>query len=374
MTEDYRAVTLGDAYNVCDPRPLEGDDVKKYYYDLSQVRNTEAINGVRFRLKSSKAEQNQTILFAGHRGGGKTTELRRLETELKQEYFIIYFSADEELDINDVSYTDLYLVIIKQVEQQLREHKISLDQKLLESFGDWFKEIIEETEKTVDISGSSEAGGQLGNDFPIPLLAKLWIKSLAQIKGSNKRKKIIREKLEKDVSRLKADINALLRDGATKLREKYPQYKGILIIVDDLDRIPVNVGDHLFFDYAAQLQELDCKIIYTVPISVVYSPKNVGNLFGQNPYVLPMVNIYQYNPNDQVEYNKIDLDINQDYLQAMANIIEKRINTDMLFEKKEDLLQIAKASGGHVRQLMRIMNTTCVTAVLVVMVKLRVMM
>jgi hypothetical protein len=64
-----------------------------------------------------------------------------------------------------------------------------------------------------------------------------------------------------------------------------------LVIVDNLDRIPPSVGNHLFFDYAPQLQELDCTIIYTVPISVIYSYKNVSNLFG-NPNIVPMVNIY----------------------------------------------------------------------------------
>jgi energy-coupling factor transporter ATP-binding protein EcfA2 len=361
MTEDYRAVTLADAYNICDVRPLEGDDFKKYYYDLSKVRKTQAIKGVKLSLQLSKTEQNQTILFTGHRGGGKTTELRRLETELNQEYFIIYFMADEELDINDARYTDLYLVIIKQVEQQLRQHNISLDQRLLDSFSTWFKDITQETEQTVESSISLEAGSQIGNDLPIPFLAKLWIKLLAQIKGSDKRKKVIRETLEKDISRLKNDINALLRDGTTKLREKYPQYKGILIIVDNLDRVPVNVGDHLFFDYATQLQELDCNIIYTVPISVVYSPKNVGNVFDQTPHILPMVNIYEFNP--EVNRQDPNLKYNQTYLKAIADLIAKRVNSDLLFESQQDLLKIAIASGGHVRQLMRIMRTACFTAV-----------
>jgi hypothetical protein len=361
MKKDYRAVTLGEAYNVCDVRPLEGDDFKKYYYDLSQVRKSQAINGVKLSLQLSQAQQTQTILFTGHRGGGKTTELRRLETELNKEYFIIYFMADEELDINDARYTDLYLVIIKQVEQQLRQHNISLDKRLLDSFSTWFKDITQENEQTVESSISIEAGSQIGNDIPIPFLAKLWIKLLAQIKGSDKRKKVIRETLEKDISRLKNDINALLRDGTKKLREKYPQYKGILIIVDNLDRVPVNVGDHLFFDYATQLQELDCNIIYTVPISVVYSPKNVGNVFDQNPHILPMVNIYQYNP--EVNRQNTDLKYNKTYLNAMAGLIAKRVNIDLLFESPNDLLKIALASGGHVRQLMRIMRTACFTAV-----------
>ncbi len=353
MTEDYRAVTLAKAYNICSLRPLEGEDFKKYYYDLSQVRNTGAINNVKFTLDAAEDRETQTILFTGHRGGGKTTELRRLETKLKEQYFIIYFMADEELDINDARYTDLYIVIIKQVEEQLRKHNISLDKRLLNSFGNWFKEITEETEKTVESSISLEAGTQVGNEMPIPFLAKLWIKLLAQIKGSDKRKKIIRDTLEKDIYRLKADINALLRDGKKKLKQKYPDHKGILVIVDNLDRVPVNVGDHLFFYNAIQLQELDCNLIYTVPISVVYSQKNISNAFDQNTNILPMVNVYNY------DLQKIDLNYNQEYVEGMANIIAKRVNIEILFESKNELLEIAKSSGGHVRQLMRIMRTAC---------------
>ena len=354
MTEDYRATTMADALNLCDVLPLQGEGLRKYYYDLSQVRKTEAIDGINFVLSSAPPQQTKTILFTGHRGGGKTTELRRLEDKLKEQYFIIYFMADEELDINDARYTDLYLVIIKQVEEQLRNNGINLDKGLLTSFENWFKEITLEREQTKESSITLEAGGQIGNENTIPFLAKLWVKLLGQIKGSDKSKKTIRETLEKDISRLKADINALLRDGSKKLKEKYPQYKGILIIVDNLDRVPPNVGDHLFFDYAAQLQELDCNIIYTVPISVVYSPKNIGNSFDQNPCILPMVSIYTHQ-NHRLKYN-----LNP--LKAMAHIIAKRVNINILFESQQDLLKVAKASGGHVRQLMRIMRTACFTA------------
>ena len=274
MTQDYRAVTLGDAYNISDLLPLEGEDLIKYYYDLSAVRKTEAIDSINFILSNPKPGKNKTILFAGHRGGGKTTELKRLQDKLKEKYFIIYFMADDELDINDARYTDLYLVIIKQVEEQLRKENITLDQRLLKGFEDWFKEITKEKEETVESSVRIEAGGELGNKTPIPFLAKLWVKLLGQIKGSDKNKKIIRETLEKDISRLKADINALLRDGTKKLKEKYPQSKGILIIVDNLDRVTPNVGEHLFFDYAAQLQELDCNIIYTCLLYTSPSPRD----------------------------------------------------------------------------------------------------
>ncbi|MFM6003851.1 MAG: ATP-binding protein, partial [Sphaerospermopsis kisseleviana] len=154
------------------------------------------------------------------------------------------------------------------------------------------KEITQENEESVEKSVSVESEASLGADAPF--IAKLMVKLLAQIKGSDKQKTSIRQTLEKDISRLKADINLLLDDAYAKLRKKYPDYKGLLIIFDNLDRVPPEVADHLFFEYAAQLQELHCTIIYTVPISVLCSPKNPLSLFDGNPHIVPMVNIYQF--------------------------------------------------------------------------------
>ncbi|MFM7791177.1 MAG: ATP-binding protein, partial [Microcystis panniformis] len=94
-----------------------------------------------------------------------------------------------------------------------------------------------------------------------PFLAKLLVKLLAQIKGSDKSKTTIRQTLQRDISRLKADINLLLSDAYKKIKDKYP--KGFLIIFDNLDRVTPQIGDRLFFDHGTQLKELNCTLIYT---------------------------------------------------------------------------------------------------------------
>ncbi|WP_041229583.1 hypothetical protein [Rippkaea orientalis] len=78
-----------------------------------------------------------------------------------------------------------------------------------------------------------------------------------------------------------------------KLRERFPNYKGFLVIFDNLDRIPPRGGENFFFDYAAQLKELFYNIIYTVRLSVICSSRNINNQFS-NFYIIPMINIYQY--------------------------------------------------------------------------------
>ena len=124
---------------------------------------------------------------------------------------------------------------------------------------------------------------------------------------------------------------------------------------DNLDRIPPNVGNHLFFDYAAQLQSLHTTIIYTVPISAVYSDKNLSATFG-SPNIMPMVNFYEF------DLHNCYLAYKPDRLKAFASIIEKRVDVDAVFASRDQLLDLVKASGGHVRQLMQMTARACLTA------------
>jgi Cdc6-like AAA superfamily ATPase len=349
-----RATTLKTAYQVCNPlQSLGGAELDRYYVDLSDVRKTEAIAGVSNILDCQEPEQFTTILFTGHRGCGKSTELKRIQKEWEKDYRVIYLEVNEETDINDVGYTDFYLIAIKRVEFEMRRLGLKLDSRLMDNFEAWFKDVTEETERTVESSISIEGEATLGPEAPF--LAKLLVKLLAQIKGSDKQKKTIRQTLEKDISRLKADINLLLNDALKKLRKKFPNYKGFLIIFDNLDRVPPKVANHLFFDYAAQLQELNCTMIYTVPLGALYSSQNAVKNF-DCPHIVPMVNIYEFNR------DSCDLNYNELSLNAMASLIERRVEVDQIFESREQLREVAKASGGHVRQLIQIMRTASITA------------
>jgi hypothetical protein len=71
-----RASTLKAAFQTCDLGSLKGEASEKYYVDLSAVRSGEAINSVSTKLSFLDAGEFETVLFTGHRGCGKSTELR----------------------------------------------------------------------------------------------------------------------------------------------------------------------------------------------------------------------------------------------------------------------------------------------------------
>jgi Cdc6-like AAA superfamily ATPase len=349
---DNLAKNLTDAYDICEVAPLQGKDLERFYIPLLEARNSEAIIQVGQILEQQNSETFCTILFTGHRGCGKSTELRRIEQKWKEKYLTIFLDVQEETDINDLEYIDIYLMVIRQVEDTLRKLKITFDKQLLKSVEDWFKEVTKESEQSVALSLDTEASASL---VAAPFFAKLLFKLKGVIKNSSSQKTIIRETLKKEVTRMKGDINLLFGDGLKKLRAKFPHYKGFLVIVDNLDRCPPEVSNKLFFDYAEQLKELHCSMIYTVPISVLYSSKGLSNSF-DDPHIVPMVNIYQ------LERDVFPLPYRQEALDAVAKIIEKRMDVNLLFHSRNELMELVKASGGHVRQLMQLTQRACLTA------------
>ncbi|MEM8810425.1 MAG: ATP-binding protein [Cyanobacteria bacterium P01_G01_bin.38] len=313
----------------------------------------DAILGVHSVLTVQEPGEFTSILFTGHVGCGKSSELNRIADHWQSEYLVVSLRVEDETDINDLEYTDLYLLIIKQVELAMRQADLRFDAQLLGSFEDWFKEVTEETEETVERSVNVNAEASLGSEAPF--LAKFLVKTMAQIKGGSKDKVTIRQTLAREVSRLKTDINLLLRDGAQKVCQKFPDKKGFLLILDGIDKCPPNVANRLFVDYAAQMRELHCTIIYTVPIAVLYSSRKLGGIF-ENPHIVPMINIYQF------ERDTPDLTHDSTGLAQMAELIARRIEPDQVLSDPELLLTLAKSSGGHLRQMVRMTRQAFLTA------------
>ncbi|MBD0311163.1 MAG: ATP-binding protein, partial [Microcoleus sp. T1-bin1] len=141
-----RAKTLKEAYRACELKPLTGENIARYYVDLSAVGNTVAIAGVSTDLDIHEPGEFDTILFTGDRECGKSTELKRIQSQCENAYRVIYREFDWERDVNDAEYTDLYLLFIKKVADDLTELRLKFDPKLLDSFESWFKEVTQETE------------------------------------------------------------------------------------------------------------------------------------------------------------------------------------------------------------------------------------
>jgi hypothetical protein len=70
-----------------------------------------------------------------------------------------------------------------------------------------------------------------------------------------------------------------------------------------------------------------------------------------------MVNIYE------VSRSECDLNYNQQRWEGVASLSEQRVDVSAIFADRQQLLDLAKASGGHVRQLIQVTRSACGTAI-----------
>jgi hypothetical protein len=95
----------------------------------------------------------------GHRGCGKSTELRQLQARLREDgFFAIYLDVEDVLDLGEITYQDVLVAIAKEVERDLRENKIKINRRLLEELDLWFAEkvLTEEQRENVELTLKTE--------------------------------------------------------------------------------------------------------------------------------------------------------------------------------------------------------------------------
>jgi len=91
--------------------------------------NCEAVRGEQNVLQelgdtiSLAGESFTCQLYTGARGSGKSTELLRLQEDLREKgYFVVYFEADEgDIDVEDTEHTDILLACTRNIIEELKD-------------------------------------------------------------------------------------------------------------------------------------------------------------------------------------------------------------------------------------------------------------
>ena len=135
------------------------------------------------------------------------------------------------------------------------------------------------------------------------------------------------------------------------------------MIVDNLDRVdirPLPSGrtqpEYLFIDRGEQLRKLNCHVVYTIPLALIFSNnyETLINRFGGGipPKVLPMVPVRQRNGKESQE--GMELLRRMVLVRAFPNQpLSKQLElTPQVFDIPETLNRLCRISGGHVRNLL----------------------
>lgn len=328
------------------------EEDKKYYIDFSSVRGGQIIADLKDNIALWSPDEATCQLFTGHVGCGKSTELLRLKADLEREDFhVVYFESDEDLELGDVDVSDILLAIARQVSNSLEQME---QMEIAETKG--LKEIILGATKILGNIDWSVEEVNLG----IMGIGKITAKTKASPELRNK----LRGYLEPQTKGIIEAINQELLEPGIKRLKKLNK-KGLVVIVDNLDKLdssPKPWGrpqhEYIFIDRGEQLRGLNCHIVYTMPLALRFSSDfdTMTNRFRLDPKVLPMVPTKLRDGSVCREGRALmrqmvlarafpDLD-EEERLSKIAEVFDSPITLDRL----------CFVSGGHVRNLLRILN------------------
>lgn len=342
------AQKITDIYATVNPEEaLQPSDSR--FVDLTAARgDDDFIAIIARRIIHTPTPNYQQILFTGHRGSGKSTELLKLQMKLREAKFLVaYLDVSTTLDLADLEYLDVLVAVARQVEQTARDSGIKIKAELLSNISNWFAEVTEIKEDEVSASIGTSAEAAIGVE--IPYLAKILASVTSQIKSGSSSRKQIRQKLEQNIANLIERINTMLFDVVERGKDK--GFKGLAVIADSMEKMPLRILNErtgetnhslLFVEHAEQLKSLKCHLVMTVPVSLVHD-RNLKNSFPEVE-MLPMVRIFH----EDGQPDDIGVEL-------LRQVVERRLNIETLFEDKTLVNRIILASGGVTRDLMHLL-------------------
>jgi hypothetical protein len=324
--------------------PLESGDPR--YVDMADGRGTGELRQMQIHIEDHEASENHfaKVAFTGHRGCGKSTELLRMEHELASRFTCVHLYVDENL-MRDCEYSDLLLWLVDDLVAKVEGLGLDPPQKLMDRVADWFADKTLEEAQSVKAELRAELQAEAGAGYSV---LGFTLKVLARIKGivqgNLEQRHLIRLRLQSYGGELVMLVNDVL-DWIASALEKKGRRPDILIVQDNLDRLPVDVGRRLFFDNGDLLKRLRAHVIFTHPIAMVLAPHNIGTVF-DNCFTMPMVKVQ----------NRDGTACNEG-IEALVNLIRQRVVVDEIFEAPDVARYLARQSGGSVRDLLRLLSS-----------------
>jgi tetratricopeptide (TPR) repeat protein len=326
------ATNFRDAYNKLRLELITKEDFETYYVP----REDSPVVELRERILMDDAPSKS--LFTGLRASGKTTELRRLMFTLRDDYFVVYFSTMKELSLVDIDYKDVLLSMVLQTLRAVEERGVDVSGDIVKDMylllkqisGEFVVSRVEKKTRGFDVGG---------------MLRALVVDVGGRYKSEVETRKEIRAKTEYLVQDLIQRFNLLIEELRLKVG------KPLLIIVDDLEKADLELAERIFYKHAPTLAQPNCKVIFTIPVSLVYAPpwKQIEMNFLTPPCFLPL---------KEVKTKEGEED--RDGIDFLKNVVLKRVSSELFEDRALEML--AKWSGGVVVDFLRMVWDCCVKA------------
>lgn len=329
---------------------VQPQDLDRLHVDLSAARGRSSqISRIDADIRTSLGTDYVRHLLTGHRGCGKSTELRWLAKELDQKrldrrYYVLFVDADANATVRSLRLPELLTVIFSTIAE---------DAKLKEFVS---RSLSASKVWSVIVTFLRAIGLELALEIPA---------GVAKLKASLKVQPGLQERVAdlgmSHVQALMDGLCALIEEVRAHLMHKDYGYDDIVFLVDNLERIErfslapgrtETTHDRFFLDELPRLQDLPVHMVLTFPISLLRSVGRVTAAFPQRkPLVLPMVTVHECARRENGRRVASARGI-----EAVRAMLAQRIDMATVFANGEASERLIVETGGSLRDLLRVLS------------------
>jgi hypothetical protein len=333
------ATKLEDAIFLFDPLKSlsEPDELASFYVD----RGSDIRRHFSLMLEHNDIRQKTPIklLFTGHKGSGKSTEMNKLCLELADQFFIAKVQTGKR---PDVTYIDALLKAAMSLLKAANDQGI-IKRSLAQKTSDIWNSVTGFVEKVVFKGISLPTGATLPSEMTSKIsFFGLEFESKFETEPDTRDK--MRQVSENRVSEIINNINLM----ADRIRAD----SGLpaLFVFEDTDRLDLATAKELFYERAVTLTQFRASAIFMLDIGLRYSDRFAGLRQHFHDFkVLPNIKI---RTRDGTPYPAGEA--------LLKQIVLSRLDASLI---AEDALQtVIESSGGLVRTLMSLMRDASLIA------------
>lgn len=288
----------------------------------------------------AKAKTTEAVLFGGHVGCGKSTELRDYAKLFGVSYTVHHLELTKTLDINNLRFSDLLIALAQALTETFARSDLALtpDPVFVKPVLDWFETRIVKQERFRDIEGEIKTEVKAGGG--IAFLGSLLATLTAKVRGGVSYREELRREIRDGFFQLLGHFNALIAHANDLLAKQ--SHGPLLFIIDGTDKLSKEDSETFFTADVNQLGQIQTNLIVCAPISVLLEAAAVAQRFTR--VQLPMVKVFD-----------ADETARPDEENALIALICKRMPL-AYFDDRETLRYLVRHSGGHVRDLLRLVR------------------
>lgn len=353
-----------DLYRSMDfERPLDWANQKDRALYVPNLHTSEGISPVdELRVNIAVSDRPGTWLFTGHRGVGKSTELRRMAAQLRDAgHVVIVADMGEYLNLGEAISTEVLLLTLVAALADGANQYLDVDRRPEKSS---YALRLWDYLKTTEINLT-----QVGLDIAAGDAAKFSLKTELKQNPS------FRQKVLAAVNGSPARLAQQVREFAQVIAQDARSVRGnpntrVVLILDSLERLRVTGSDAQVcydaitrtFDVQGEHLKLEhIDVVYSVPPYLPFLVPRIGSYFGVEVCTLPHVKVFETPAPGRLPAAQpvqpcahgIDL---------LVQCLRQRYPDVEQLTPLPLLERLALASSGSVRDYLRLIKSVCTKA------------